>query len=189
MNIRGAILLLSLLFFAVTGHGADYGFSVRDAEVVSSELGLVLNADVEYRFSPRAAEALKHGVPLTLVVKVRLNQYRRFVWNKTVFSNDLVYRLSYHALRKRYRIFDENRGVHRYFANLEPALEAMGQIRDLPVLNPADFEPNSKYSAEIKVFLDIEALPLPLRSIAFLIPQWYISSGWYTWSLDELSHQ
>ncbi|MCI0653725.1 MAG: DUF4390 domain-containing protein [Methylococcaceae bacterium] len=35
--------------------------------------------------------------------------------------------------------------------------------------------------------LDIESLPLPLRSIAYLIPQWHISSGWHTWSLQALS--
>jgi Domain of unknown function (DUF4390) len=189
MKKSRVFVLLSLFFCATTGRAADYGFFIKSAEVRPSKQGYVLNADIDYRFSSRATDALKNGVPLTLVVKVRLNQYRRFVWNKTVFSNNLIYRLSYHALRKRYRVYDESRGVHQYFVSLQPAVTAMGRIRDLPVLSPAEIEADAKYTAQIKVLLDIEALPLPLRSIAFLIPQWYINSGWYTWSLDELSRQ
>ncbi|MCI0666616.1 MAG: DUF4390 domain-containing protein [Methylococcaceae bacterium] len=189
MNRGGAFLLVSLFFCAATARAADYGFAIRNSEALRSEQGYVLNTDIDYRFSPRAEDALKHGVPLTTVVKVRVNQYRRFIWNKTVFSRNLLYRLSYHALRKRYRVYDENLGAHQYFASLPSALESMGRIRDLPVLTSAEVQADAQYNVQIKVFLDIEALPLPLRSIAYLIPQWYISSGWYTWSLDELSRR
>lgn len=189
MNRTGGFLLASLFFYTAIGWAADYGFSIRNAEVVPSKQGWLLNSDIDYRFSPRAEDALKHGVPLTLVVKIRVNQQRRFIWNKTVFSKNLMYRLSYHALRKRYRVYDENLGAHRYFASLKSAVDAMGKIRDLTVLNAAEREADSQYNVQLKVLLDIEALPLPLRSIAYLIPQWYISSGWYTWSLDELSRR
>lgn len=189
MNRNGILLLMSLFFCAAIGRAADYGFSIRSAEVLPSEQGYVLNADIDYRFSPRAEDALKHGVPLTLVVKIRVNQTRRFIWNKTAFSKNMMYRLSYHALRKRYRVSDESLGANQYFASLQSAVEAMGRIRGLAVLSPADFDTDTRYNAQIKVILDIEALPLPLRSIAYLIPQWYISSGWYTWSLDELSRR
>ena len=185
-----AIWLVPILFFcAAMGQAADYGFFVKSAEVVRSDKGYLLNADIEYRFSQRAADALKHGVPLTTVVKIRLYRYRRFIWNKTVFSQDLTFRLSYHALRKRYRVFDDSSGSPQYFASLEPALAMMGRLRGLPVMNSDEIEPDTRYEARLKVFLDIEALPLPLRSIAYLIPQWYISSGWYTWSLDELNRR
>lgn len=188
MKRAGIFLLLGLYFWAAMGHAAEYGFYINSAEVVSSTRGkYVLNADIDYQFSPRANDALKHGVPLTLVVKIRVNRYRRLIWNKTIFSENMIYRLSYHALRKRYRVYDDSQGAHRYFVTLQSAVEAMGQIRDLPVLIPGDVESGTEYDAKIKVFLDIESLPLPLRSIAYLIPQWHISSGWYKWRLDELS--
>lgn len=188
--IRSKILLfLSLCLCTTIGYGADYGFYIKNAEVVLSKQGeYVLNADIDYQFSPRADDALKHGVPLTLVVKIRLNRYRRFIWNKTVFSKNMVYRLSYHALRERYRVSDENQGGYQYFVSLRSAVETMGQIRNLPVLLAGDIEAETKYDAKLKVFLDIESLPLPLRSIAYLIPQWHISSGWYQWPLDVLNH-
>ncbi len=187
MNKSGVLLFLGMFFCSAIGDAADYGFAIKRAEVVPSDAGYFLNADIGYQLSSRASEALKHGVPLTLVVKVRLHRHRRLIWNKTLFSKNLVYRLSYHALRNRYRVYDENKGSQQYYVNLEPAVEAMGQIRGLPVLSSSGVSADTKYIAQIKAFLDIESLPLPLRSIAFLMPQWYIDSGWYTWSLDELS--
>ncbi len=187
MNRIGIFFLLIFLFGATIGQASDYGFAIKSAEVVRAGQAFVLNADVDYRFSARAADALLHGVPLTLVVKVRVNRYRRFFWNKTVFSQNMIYRLSYHALRKRYQVYDENRGGHQYFVSLQSAVEAMGKIRNLPVLSPEEFKADAKYDAKLKVSLDIESLPLPLRSIAYLIPQWHISSGWHTWSLQALS--
>jgi hypothetical protein len=189
MNRSGTFLLVSLILCSAIVRAANYGFSIRSAEVVPLQGAYVLNTDIDYRFSPRAEDALKHGVPLSMVVKIRVNQYRRLLWNKTVFSKNMTYRISYHALRKRYRISDESLGEHRYFVSLQSAVEAMGRIRDLPVLHAADIAADARYNVQIKVLLDIEALPLPLRSIAYLIPQWYISSGWYTWSLDELSRR
>ncbi|MGR9108031.1 MAG: DUF4390 domain-containing protein [Gammaproteobacteria bacterium] len=182
-------LVLGLVFCAMVARAADYGFSVKRAEIVPAANSISLNADIDYQFSPRALDALQHGVPLTTVVKVRLNQYRRLIWNRTVFSKNMIYRLSYHALRKRYRVFDENTESSQYFVNLEPALEAMGRIRNLPLPVSTEIPADSRYDVQIKLFLDIEALPLPLRSIAYLMPQWYISSGWYTWSLEELNRR
>lgn len=182
---KTAVLLCSILLWSTIGQASDYGFSIKNAAVNPAGRVYVLNADVDYRFSSRAAEALSHGVPLTFVVKVRVNRQRRFFWNKTVFSKDMVYRLSYHAFRKRYRVYDESAGAHQYFASLKPALESMGKIRDLPVLSVEELKTDAKYDARLKASLDIESLPLPLRSIAYLIPQWHISSGWYTWSLEQ----
>jgi Domain of unknown function (DUF4390) len=187
MNRSGILLVLGMFFCSAIGAAADYGFAIKSAAVVPAKAGYVLNADIDYKLSTRSTDALKHGVPLTMVVKIRLHRYRRLIWNKTVFSKNLIFRLSYHALRNRYRVYDENSGSQQYYVNLEPAVEAMGQIRGLPVLNSASVTADTKYIAQIKAFLDIESLPLPLRSIAFLIPQWYIDSGWYTWSLDGLS--
>ena len=35
----------------------------------------------------------------------------------------------------------------------------------------------------LKIALDIEELPLPLRPTAYLLPSWKLSSGWTTWPL------
>jgi len=35
------------------------------------------------------------------------------------------------------------------------------------------------------VLFERELLPLPLRPLAYLNPQWYLSSGWYLWNMKN----
>ena len=130
-----------------------------------------------------------NGVPLTIVVKFQIDRYRKLMWNQKVFTKKIIYRVTYQSLRKRYRIYDHDLGRHQYFTDLRSALDAIGKIRGFITLDIADVDLDAAYHAKVKVFLDIEALPLPLRSIAYLIPQWHISSGWYKWSLDVSNRQ
>ncbi|MEY3760764.1 MAG: hypothetical protein RIR39_2255, partial [Pseudomonadota bacterium] len=37
----------------------------------------------------------------------------------------------------------------------------------------------------VKVSFDRDALPLPLRPIAYIDPQWYLSSDWTLWPLKK----
>ena len=185
MKSAGLVCFLCILLYANTGWAADYGINVERADVIKKQQYFVLNADIDYRFSPRALDALKNGVPLTFVLRVKLYRHRKYVWNNTLVSRSIRYRLSYHALPKRFRVVSETLGIQRNFANLEDALVAMGEIRDVPLTKTQDISAGHSYIAQLKVSLDIEALPLPLRSVAYVIPQWYISSGWYKWPLEE----
>ncbi|MGD9299645.1 MAG: DUF4390 domain-containing protein, partial [Thiohalocapsa sp.] len=40
------------------------------------------------------------------------------------------------------------------------------------------------YEVQIRVSLDIEELPLPLRPMAYLYPSWKQSSKWTKWPLE-----
>ncbi len=185
MNLIRPLLFLCALFCSGASSAADYGIEVERAEVVKRQQNYVLNADINYRFSPKALDALQNGVPLTVTVRVKLYRYRKYVWNKTIVSRRIRFRLSYHALPRRFRVVSESLGQQQNFAELGNALVAMGQIRDVPLLSAAEISAEDSYIAQMKVSLDIEALPLPLRSVAYVIPQWYISSGWYKWRLEE----
>lgn len=185
MKSFGLLCFLCVFLCANTSWAADYGINVEQAKVIKQQQYFVMNADIDYRFSPRALDALQNGVPLTFVLRVKLYRYRKYVWNKTLVSRSIRYRLSYHALPRRYRVASESLGIQRNFANLEDALVAMGEIRGVPLTKTQDLSANDTYIAQLKVSLDIEALPLPLRSVAYVIPQWYISSDWYKWLLEE----
>ncbi|MCS5571567.1 MAG: DUF4390 domain-containing protein, partial [Pseudomonadales bacterium] len=70
-------LFLGLFCFSHSGHALDYGFSITSAELLDSGKGYLFSADVDYRFSPRANHALLNGVPLTIVVKIQIDRYRK----------------------------------------------------------------------------------------------------------------
>lgn len=174
-----------ILFFAGSSLAAGYGIDVKRAEVVRSNDTYVLNADIDYVFSPRALDALQNGVPLTLIVRTKLHRYRKYAWNKSIVNMKLRYRLSYHALIRRFRVVSDRLGMQRNFASLEDALAALGKVRGVPLISADRIDSDNGYIAQIKVSLDIESLPLPLRSVAYVIPQWHISSAWFKWQLEE----
>lgn len=180
-----AYSFILLLFFCDNVFCAEYDFQIKAAELQREGDRYVLTADIVYRFSEAAVEALKHGVPLTLDVRIQIKRKRRFLWDRTVLDDTLRFRLRYHALAKSFQIVNEKNGVQRNFATLETAVEALGSIRGLPVIKAKRIKTGKRYRARLRARLDIESLPLPLRPMAYLNPRWYLSSPWHTWQLKN----
>jgi hypothetical protein len=64
---------------------------------------------------------------------------------------------------------------------MDDALAALGEVRDFMAGSAAGQVPAGKYRGRLRLRLDIEALPAPLRPIAYISPSWRLSSGWYEW--------
>lgn len=175
------IVGLLLAFDAVC---ADYGFRVIRAELVPAGASYVLNADIDYRFSESAIEALRHGVPLTLAVRLKIKRLRHYWLDETILSEIRKFRILYHPLGRSFQIVYEG-GNAESFASLTALLEAMGAVRGWFAL-PADrIVAGNRYEANLAVDLDIESLPLPLRPIAYVSPSWYLGSSWYRWRVAD----
>ncbi len=179
------VLLLLLIVPVRYVAAANYGFVVETASLERDKDEFRLNADIDYRFSQRAIEALKHSVPLTVVVRVQLRRWRRFVWDERVMKIALPYRIRYHALTKTYQVVNDSSGVERNFAGLEAAIDGLGRIRQMPLIKVDRLLPGYRYEMLVQADLDIESLPLPLRSTAYLTPQWYLGSAWYRWTFER----
>jgi hypothetical protein len=177
--------LLFLLLHAFEVLGADYGFAVKRAELVPVYGAYVLNADVDFRFSQPAIEALEHGVPLTLVVRFKIKRHREYWLDETVFSESRRIWLRYHPLAKSFQLIYEASGVPQNFAGLSALLDTMGEIRGWRVVPVDALEKGKEYTANLAVSLDIEALPLPLRPVAYVSPSWYLGSPWFQWRVEN----
>ena len=185
MRVLRTISFFVFFLSAGCGWAQKSGIVIDRALLIRQDDEYRLRADIDYHFSDTALKALDNGVSLTLRGTVRVMRDRRYMWDETVEKMELLYRLRYRALSHRYQIVNETRGVRRYYANMASAFEALGKIRGMPVLNVDRLQPGEKHYATIQIQLDIEALPLPLRPIAYLSPSWYLSSSKYTWPLDQ----
>lgn len=177
-------LLLTLLLLLPHGPlwAADYGFEVLRAELVEVDGAYALNADIDYRFSDPAIDALKNGVPLTLALRVKIVRDSAHWWNQADVDARMLFRVRYHSLAKLFQLVQEESGALHNFASFNALLEYMGSIHGLPIA-PLDRLPGGqRYRARVAVDLDIESLPLPLRPVAYVTPAWYLSSPWYRWS-------
>ncbi len=162
-----------------------FGVVVENAEITLQGDSYVLSADIDYRLSTRAKEALKNGVSLYWDTHIKILQHRDLFWDKTLVNTGIRYRIGYHALLNMYRVRNESAGDVTNFATLSAALDAMSAIRSFRVMDKAIYTPEERYTVGIKVTLDRDALPLPLRPIAYINPQWYLSSDWTLWPLTK----
>ncbi len=173
------------LMLPAAGMAADYGFRILRAEMKLNESGseYLLDADIDYRFSEPAIDALRNGVPLTLALRIVIKRDRGWWWGAaTVLDEKFPFRIRYHALSKLYQIIYENSESPRNFSSINALLEDMGAIRDLPVLPANRLRKGERYRASLAVSLDIESLPLPLRPVAYVTPAWYLDSPRYRWT-------
>lgn len=162
-----------------------FGVGVKNAEIMLQDDSYVLSADIDYRLSARAKEALQNGVPLYWDIHIKTLQHRDYFWDSTLANAGLRYRIQYHALLNMYRVRNEGDGELYNFSTLSAALDSMATIRDFRVMDKALYVPGKRYAVGIKVTLDRDALPLPLRPVAYTNPQWYLSSDWTLWPLTR----
>ena len=160
-------------------------FEIRSANVELDEGVYFLNAWMELRLSSDARNALRSGVPLTIRVDVELLHNRRFWVDAGDADLRQRYELEYHALTERYVVSNLNSGDQASFATLFSALNFLGRIEGLPVIDASLLEPDRRYDIRMRVVLDMERLPGPLRLLAFWRRDWSISSDWYRWRLGS----
>ena len=182
-RIRAARLLALLfgLLWAIGGRAA--GFEVISAATRLESGVYRLNAQIEYRFSNAALEALQNGVPLTVNIEMEVRRRRSWLWDETVHALTQRFQLEYHALSQQYLVSNLNSGERRAFPARSAALRFMGQIHDFPLLDRSLLAENERYEGAMRVQLDIEALPAPLRLFAYLSDDWRLASEWRSWPL------
>lgn len=158
---------------------------VRNADTTLVNDVYVLNARIDYEFSPAVLEALENGVPLTLQADIEIVHPRRLVWDDKFTDLQQRYRIEYHALSQQYLVKNLNSGIQYNFLRQHDAINALGTITDLPLLDKRLLTPGRHYIARLRARLDLQALPTPLLLQAYLSPQWHLISDWYTWPLQS----
>lgn len=176
---------LLLILQAIPCFGAEFSAGVRSVDLTAPNQHYLLSAELDYRLSNAANQALQNGVPLYWQVHIKLEQHRDYIWNKILVDFKLHYRIQYHALLNVYRVTLEDSGDISNFSTLTAALNKMSVIRNLPLIATNQIAPDQQYSVAIKLIFDRDALPLPLRPVAYANPEWFLSSDWSLWPLPK----
>ena len=160
-------------------------FSVRSAETRLVDGVQVLDARLQLVLSDEALNALNNGVPLTIELQLEVIRYRRFMPDALDAELDLRYELEYRPLSQRYIVRNLNSGQQDSFATLYSALNSLGRIEALPVVDDAILEPGARYRMRLQALLSTRQYPAPLRMLFFWRDQWQLKSDWYEWQVDR----
>ena len=180
-------LLFILLCFC---SGLAWATEVKQVQISLHDEHYLLTTEVDYQLTDKAKEALENGVPLYWTLHVKVMRQRDFFWDKTLVDTAINYRLQYHALLNMYRVVivhtETMKGDSYNFSTLSAALDLMASLRNFPVIDKSAIAAEkSYYYIEIKANFERDALPLPLRPIAYTNTQWYLSSDWTVWPLKK----
>lgn len=188
-----AALLLGLLIalplvFAVRAEdrpAREGYFDVRSASTTVVDDVIELEARLQLVLSDEALAALDSGVPLTIELKLELIRERRFMLDATDAELTLRYELEYKPLSQRYIVRNLNSGEQDSFATLYSALNNLGRIQDLPVIDEWILLPDATYRMRLQALLNTQQYPAPLRLLFFWRDQWQLKSEWFEWPLER----
>ncbi|MCW8943597.1 MAG: DUF4390 domain-containing protein [Sedimenticola sp.] len=155
------------------------GLKAREVEGV-----YLMEASIDYQFSSDALEALESGVPLTLEVHLQLRREGAWIWESDLVDARLRFQILYQALHGLYQVTDILSGNQQHYATRQAALTALGRLRDVQLIQADRLDKGERYRLSARTQLDIEALPLPLRPMAYLSSAWNLSSEWSVWRLQ-----
>ncbi len=185
---RAGLLLATLALLASPmARGGPPGTEKFAVERVSARLvdGVyLLDADLDLRFEDSSLEAMANGVPLTVALDIEVLRVRRHLWDPRIARLSARYTIRAHPLTGRYLVTDLASGASRSFPDIAQARAALGRIRGFPLIDAKLLEPGARYRLRVRARLDIEALPSPLRPLAYLESLWRLRGGWSEWSFE-----
>jgi len=185
-----ALLVLVLVLALGTGLAQDEVdregyFEVRSASTETVNGVHTLDARLQLVLSSEALAALESGVTLTIEMQMQVIRVRRF-WADDVEAQLTVrHELEYRPLSQRYIVRNLNSGDQDSYATLYSALNSLGRVQGLPVIDDALLESGKDYRPRLRAMLNTEQYPATLRLLFFWRGEWQLQSEWFEWSLER----
>ena len=153
---------------------------VKSAELRIDEGEVLLNAEFEFSLNPTLEDALEKGIPLYFALDFELTRGRWYWLDEKVTQTALVYRVSYNALTRQYRVASGL--LTQTFNSLEEVERFIGRITSRRVASADALAKGAKYDAAVRLRLDVNQLPKPILINALASREWTLTSDWHRWS-------
>jgi hypothetical protein len=188
MHIRLLTALLLTLALLPAPRAGAANFSVKTAQPYLNDRIVHVDARIDLPVNPRIEEALSKGIPIDVVIDIGMVKHRWWWWNRVITDRTLRRRIQFHALSRQYLVSGllEN-DVSESFGSLSQALVQAGTLDDYKLfLTPKkEIEADVRYLLMLRARLDIEALPMLMRPLAYATPSWRRSTGWTEWPIER----
>jgi hypothetical protein len=187
---RYALFVLLAAFVLGTGLAQDAVeregyFEVRSASTEIVDGVHTLDARLQLVLSSEVLAALESGVTLTIELQLQVIRQRRFMIDDVEAELAIRYELEYSPVSQRYVVHSLNSGDQDSFATLYSALNSLGRVQGLPVIDDPVLSSNSTYRIRLRAMLNTERYPAALRVLFFWRGQWQLQSEWFEWLLER----
>lgn len=176
-----AVLLAGWLLVAQSVLASEKS-AVKQAAIVATPQGYVLDADIDVVLTPTLEDALAKGINLHFLLELELTRPRNWWFDASIAESVRKMRIYYHLLLRRYVV--ENGYTTQTVATLSEALALLGTVDDWQVLERGALQAGRRYDARLRLRLNTAQLPKPLSIGAVTGEKWELDTPWYGWSFD-----
>ena len=162
MRSKRLILLWLILLHGVLAPRAwssPYGIFITSAAVMDAGDIKTLSADIDYRFNPSAINALEEGIPLTLLISLKIRDPQRLWFQQPIVEDQRHIQLRYQPLAKSFQVADLGSGAVQNFASLATVLDTLSRLRGWKFMGQYALEKNKTYEAMLRFKLDMVRSP------------------------------
>jgi len=179
LRVAATLLLAAGLLLTAPVQAED--IRIKSVALDAVDEGYQFNADVEIALNPMLERALERGIVLYFVSELNLLSPRWYWLDEKVARSKQREALSYYALTRQYRL---SRGsLSQNFSTLKGALQALGRLRNRPIVANSELSQEAEYIAELRVWLDLSRLPKPFQVEALSSKEWNLSSDTLQWNV------
>lgn len=178
-----AFLVWVLFWVSASACASPGKFEITNIEPHWEDGIYQIDAQVSYQLSPESFEALQSGVALVFRVDIVIERTKKYWLDENIAVLKQQYQLQYHALSDQYVLQNLNSGASHNFPTLQGALAVMGNIIALPVMDAQLLDKSFSYTGRLRARLEVEALPTPLRLLAYIKSGWRLETDWRQWNV------
>lgn len=182
-----AITLLLLLLAGWSAVAvADDVFEVVDAEFVDIDSTLSLNMRIDSNIPEYITIAMDQGFAVPFLFEVEIRERNPWWFDDKVVSLKQQYLLHYLPILENYIVIDRNLSQRTYFRSRDTAMYSVSRVVNYPLLSVDNLQRDADLYARARFGIDVDELPLPLKSSSLWDNDWNIKSDWFEWSLEGL---
>ncbi|MDO9470743.1 MAG: DUF4390 domain-containing protein [Nitrosomonas sp.] len=157
------------------------GIQIKSVSMVAVEQGYEISIDSEIALNATLEQVLEKGIVLYFVTKFSLVDSRWYWLYDEVARGKLRVGLRYYALTRQYHL--NHPSFSQSFNTLAEALQALGQLRDYPLIVKSDLKNDVDYIASLRIWLDLTRMPKPFQVEALGSRKWDLSSDKLEWRM------
>ncbi len=179
-SLSNLIFFLLILWLPVTVAQAE-GIQIKSVSMAAVEQGYEISIDSEIALNATLEQVLEKGIVLYFVTKFSLVDSRWYWFYDEVARGKLRVGLRYYALTRQYHL--SHPSFSQSFNTLTEALQALGQLRDYPLIVKSDLKNDVDYIASLRIWLDLTRMPKPFQVEALGSRKWDLSSDKLEWRM------
>jgi len=177
------VIFFGFLISAGSIAQGESSFNVTSASFTMQDGLLLLNSTIEIELPQYINKAIDQGFAVPLMFEVEVLEYSPYWFDKKLLSLKQQYQLHFLPMLSSYAIFDVNATERLYFNSRQQAVRHLKVVYAYPMFDISNINQSGLAYVRIRSGIDVDELPLPLKSSSLWDNDWELESDWFEWDI------